>query len=135
MEYLGFWVTHNVVKTISIKIEAITNMLPPTPRRKVKKFIGVINYYSDMCPRRSQKLVPLTKLTSTYRNFKWTKVRQEDFGNSMPTVACDNLLTYPYFNKKFKIYTINSALQLGAVIIQKGKLMALYSRKLNDASK
>ena len=53
----------------------------------------------------------------------------------MPTVACDNLLTYPYFNKTFKIYTNNSALQLGAVIIQKGKLIALYSRKLNDASK
>ena len=30
MEYLGFWVTRNGKKTINKKIEAITNMKPPT---------------------------------------------------------------------------------------------------------
>ena len=30
MEYLGFWVTRNRVKTMDRKIEAITNMKPPT---------------------------------------------------------------------------------------------------------
>ena len=33
MEYLGFLVTHDVVKTINRKIEAITNMAPPTFRK------------------------------------------------------------------------------------------------------
>ena len=30
MEYLGFWVTRNIVKPMDRKIEAITNMKPPT---------------------------------------------------------------------------------------------------------
>ena len=30
MEFLGFWVTHNGSKHINRKIEAITNMKPPT---------------------------------------------------------------------------------------------------------
>ena len=30
MEYLSFWVTRNGVKPINRKIEAITNMAPPT---------------------------------------------------------------------------------------------------------
>ena len=30
MKYLGFWVTRDVVKPINRKIEAITNMSPPT---------------------------------------------------------------------------------------------------------
>ena len=33
MEYLGFWVTHYVIKTINRKIEEITNMKPPTLRK------------------------------------------------------------------------------------------------------
>ena len=40
------------------------------------------------------------------------------------------LLTYPGFNEKFKINTDASALQLGAVIIQKGKPIAVYIRIL-----
>ena len=33
MEYLGFWVTRDGVKPINRKIEAITNMAPPTPQK------------------------------------------------------------------------------------------------------
>ena len=43
------------------------------------------------------------------------------------------VLTYPDFIETFKIYTNDSAFQLGAVISQKGKPIAFYSRKLTDA--
>ena len=45
-------------------------------------------------------------------------------------MARDTLLIYPYFNETFKIYTDASAFQLGAVISQKVKTIAFYSRKL-----
>ena len=48
-------------------------------------------------------------------------------------MACDTLLTYPNFNETFKIHTDASAFQLWAVIIQKGKNITFYSRKLTDA--
>ena len=70
MEYLGLWVTRNGVKPINRKIEAITNMKPPTSQREAWKFIGVVNYYRDMWPRRSHALAPLTILTSIKRGFK-----------------------------------------------------------------
>ena len=44
-----------------------------------------------------------------------------------------NLLTYPYFNETFKIHNDISAFQLGAVISQKVKPIALYSRKNTDS--
>ena len=40
---------------------------------------------------------------------------------------------YPDFNAPFEIHTDASKLQLGAVIYQKGKPIALYSRKMNSA--
>ena len=50
MEYLGFRVTHDDIKPINRKTEAITNMKPPTSRKEVRNFIGVINHYRNMCP-------------------------------------------------------------------------------------
>ena len=43
-------------------------MAPPTSRKGVINFIGVINYYRDMWPRRSHTLAPLTKITSIIKN-------------------------------------------------------------------
>ena len=50
-------------------------------------------------------------------------------------VAHDTLLVYLDFNEEFKIHIDASDLQLLAVIRQKGKPIALYSRKLTDAQK
>ena len=112
MEYLGFWVTHNGIKPINRKIEDIINMAPPNYRKEVRRFIGVINIYHDMWPRRSYTLAPLTKLTYIKRNFKWTQFEQDAFGKIKRILARDTLPTYPYFNETFKIHTNASAFQL-----------------------
>ena len=109
-------------------------MEAPTSWKEVRNFIGVINYYRNILPRRSHSLAPLNKLTSIKRNFKWTQVEQDDFDEIKRNVASDTLLTYPDFNETFKIRTNASAFQLGAVIIQKGKHIAFYSIKLTGAT-
>ena len=43
------------------------------------------------------------------------------------------MLAYPDFSDVFKIYTDASTRQLGAVITQKGRPIAFFSRKLSDA--
>ena len=52
MEYLGLWVTRYGIKPMNRKIEAITNIKPPTTRKEVRNLIGVIKYYRNMCPPR-----------------------------------------------------------------------------------
>ena len=86
-----------------------------------------------MWPRWSHMLAPLTKLTPIKRNFKWKQVKQDSFDEIKRIVARDTLLTYLGFNKTFKIHTDDSAFQLEAVISQKCKPIAFYSRKLTDA--
>ena len=61
------------------------------------------------------------------------QVKQDAFDKIKWIVARDNLLTYQYFNETFKIHTDASAFHLGAVIIQKGKPIAFYSRNNTDA--
>ena len=50
-------------------------------------------------------------------------------------MARDTLLAYPDFNEEFKINSNARDLKLRAVIRQKGKPIALYSRKLTDNHK
>ena len=62
--------------------------------------------------------------------FKWTKIEQYAFDEIKRIVARGDLLAYLDFDEEFKIHTDASNFQLGAVIIQKGKLIAFYSSKL-----
>ena len=85
-----------------------------------------------MWPRQSHTLSPLTIIKSIHRKFKWKNVEQDAFNEIKWIVAHDTLLTYTDFNETFKIHTDASAVQLRAVIIQIGKPIAFYSRKLTD---
>jgi hypothetical protein len=49
--------------------------------------------------------------------------------NSLP---CDVVLAYPDFTVPFEIYTDASKYQIGSIITQKDKPLALYSRKLTN---
>ena len=42
MEYLGFWVTHNGIRPINKKLEAIVNMTPPKNTKEVRAYIGLV---------------------------------------------------------------------------------------------
>jgi hypothetical protein len=48
-------------------------------------------------------------------------------------MARETILAYPNFEIPFKIHTDASAYQLGACILQNGKPIAFYSRKLTPA--
>ena len=107
-------------------------MKPPTSQKEVRKFILVIYYYCDMWQTWLHTLAPLTKLTPLKKKFECTEVEQDAFEKFKRIVACANFLTYLDFNETFKITTNASALQLGAIIIQKYKPIAFYRRKLAD---
>ena len=72
METLGFWLIWNGIRPINKKVEAITNMTPPTNTKQVRSFIGLVKCYRDIWPRQSHPLKPLTTLTPYKVRFKWT---------------------------------------------------------------
>ena len=115
------------------KVQAITNIAPPTTKRQLRSFIGIINYYRDMWKGRSGILTPLSSMTSKEAKWNWTSECQEAFDKIKKLVSRETLLSYPDFNKTFEIHTDASKVQLGAVISQNNKPIAFYSRKLNPA--
>jgi hypothetical protein len=118
------------VKPLSKKAEAITDLAPPTNRKGVRQFIGLVNYYHDMGRKRSEIVAPSTALTSINVKWQWTDKEQNAFDTMKRIMARETILAYPNFDKPFEKHTDASAYQLGACISQDGKPIAFYSRKL-----
>ena len=94
------------------------NIHPPTTRKQLHQFVGLINYYSNMWWHHSDMLAPLTRLTSINMPYKWTEVKQKAFENMKKIISRDVYLAYPDFNKYFDIHMDASDLRLGACISQ-----------------
>jgi hypothetical protein len=60
-------------------------------------------------------------------------VHQQAFDNVKAAIAKEVTLACPDYSQEFKIYTDGSKEQLGAVITQKNRPIAFFSRKLSEA--
>ena len=44
IEYLGYWITHQGVQPLPKKVQGMINIKPPTTRKQLRRFIGMVNY-------------------------------------------------------------------------------------------
>jgi hypothetical protein len=134
LEYLGYWITREEgIQPSLTKVTAIQQLAEPKTKKELRKFIGMVNYYCDMWIRGSAVLAPLAALTSKNTKWEWTEKHSQAFQLMKNIVSKETLLSYPDFSLPFDVYTDASHIQLGAVICQKDKPIAFYSRKLNPA--
>jgi hypothetical protein len=133
LEYLGYVITRSGIQPNMKKVEAILKIDTPKTRKQLRAFIGMVNYYRDLYPRRSHILAPLSSMTSAKVKWQWTEVHQKAFDDMKQVIAKETLMAFPDFTKPFEIHTDASKVQLGACISQDNKPIAFYSRKLNAA--
>ncbi len=109
----------------------------PCNTTELRMLIGCINYYCDMWPSRAHILKPLTDQFGLKKRAptKWTDEMQKAFDKMRLLMAANALAAYPDHNKWFDVYTDASDFQLGAFIIQEGKLVAYFLQKLTKSQK
>jgi hypothetical protein len=133
IDYLGYEITRDGIQPQTKKVEAILKLSTPKTKRQLGHLLGMINYYRDMWQKRSYMLAPLTGLVSPLVKYKWGEEQHKAFDYIKQKVSQETLLAFPDFEKEFHLYTDAPNKQLGAVIMQEGKPLAFYSRKLNSA--
>jgi len=137
VEYLGFLLTSDGIRPQPKKVEAMDRMQPPKNTRQLKQFLGMVNFYRDLWPRRSHILAPLNKLSGikSKKNWYWGKEEQQAFLEAKEMLRKEALLAFPDFTKPFHLYTDASDRQLGATVVQDGKPLGYYTRKLSPAQR
>ena len=132
-DFLGHWMTPDGVKPWQKKVDAILKLDRPKTASDVRTFTGMINWYRDFWPRRAHLLSPFTKLQNAGNKkqpIEWTDELERCFKEIKAVIARDALLQFPNHNLPFDIYTDASDYQMGACIMQNGKPVAYFSRKL-----
>ena len=145
IEYLGYMLTREGIRPQKEKVQAILALKPPTGVKSLRSFLGIVQYYRDLWEKRSDMLAPLTDLVAECgvtkstkkagtkkKPWRWDTVHQKAFDDVKCTIARDVTLAYPDFDEVFVIYTDASTKQLGAVITQKNRPIAFFSRKLSE---
>jgi hypothetical protein len=63
----------------------------------------------------------------------WGSVHETGLDALKTSIDKDIVLAYPNYSQEFEVYTDNSKFQPGAVIIQKNRPLAFFSRQLSKA--
>ncbi len=73
IEYLGYILTRGGIKPQQKKVQAILALNPPNNVKKLRHFLGMVQYYRDMWAKRSEMLAPLSDLVGECGETKTTK--------------------------------------------------------------
>jgi WD40 repeat protein len=118
VEYLGFKISKSGLSPNEDRIKVIQNMLPPTNKKGVKRFLGIITYYKRFIRDMSDIASPLYKITEKHRRFKWTEDAQAAFDELKSRLCSAPVMKIPDTNKPFILHCDASSVAVGAVLSQ-----------------
>ncbi|GJR24924.1 reverse transcriptase domain-containing protein [Tanacetum coccineum] len=109
------------------KIEAVKNWTSPTTPTEVRQFLGLAGYYRRFIEVFLKIAKPVTKLTQKNKNYVWGEGQESAFQLLKQKLCEAPILALPKGNDDFVIYCDASLQGLGAVLMQREKVIAYAS--------
>ncbi|KAL2103054.1 hypothetical protein ACEWY4_002222 [Coilia grayii] len=118
--YLGHVLGGGVVKPQLSKVDAIQSCPPPTTKRGVRSFLGLVGWYRRFIPDFSSRAAVLTDLTrkNAPNKVRWTESCEQAFRDLKDCMCQGPVLQSPNFDLPFVVQTDASGVGLGAVLLQ-----------------
>ncbi|GKA91062.1 putative reverse transcriptase domain-containing protein [Tanacetum coccineum] len=130
VQFLGHLIDSQGLHVDPAKIEAVKNWASPTTPTEVRQFLGLAGYYRRFIQGFSKIAKPLTKLTQKNKKYIWEKDQETAFQLLKQKLCEAPILALPEGNDDFVVYCDASLQGLGAVLMQKEKVIAYASRQL-----
>ncbi|GJW37330.1 putative reverse transcriptase domain-containing protein [Tanacetum coccineum] len=130
VQFLGHLIDSQGLHVDPAKIEAVKNWTSPTTPTEVRQFLGLAGYYRRFIEGFSKIAKPLTKLTQKNKNYTWGEEQESAFQLLKQKLCEAPILALPEGNDNFVIYCDASLQGLGAVLMQREKVIAYASRQL-----
>ncbi|GJV58346.1 putative reverse transcriptase domain-containing protein [Tanacetum coccineum] len=112
------------------KIEAIQDWALPKTPTEIHQFLGLAGYYRRFIEGFSKIARPMTKLTQKSVKFEWGEKAEAAFQLLKQKLCSAPILALPEGSENFVVYCDASHKGLGAVLMQREKVIAYASRQL-----
>ena len=101
-------------------MEAVQSSPPPTTKKGVRSFLGLVGWYRRFIPSFSSRAAVLTDLTrkSSPNKVVWTEECDRAFQDLKDSLCHSPVLQSPDFDLPFTVQTDASGVGLGAVLLQ-----------------
>ena len=139
VEFLGYLVDASGIRPLESKTEVIRNFPQPASQRKLREFLGLVNFYRRFIPNGATILHPLNRLLSksTPNTLTWTDATVAAFNSVKEALAEATLLVHPQQGAPTCIMADASEAAVGAVLQQfiggQWQPLAYFSKSLKPA--
>ena len=124
------------IKVDPKKIQAVADWPQPTNLTEVQQFFGLTNFFRKYIQGYTNLSMPLTLLLRKNAPFAWVAACQEAFDGLKTALTTAPCLALPDMSEGSPIFDLvcdASGFGLGAVLIQEGRPIAFWSRKMVPA--
>nr|GFA25836.1 putative reverse transcriptase domain-containing protein [Tanacetum cinerariifolium] len=112
------------------KIESVKDWASPKSPMEIRQFLGLAGYYRRFIEGFLKIAKPMTKLTQKKVKFEWGDKQEAAFQLLKQKLCSAPILALPEGSKDFIVYCDVSNKRLGAVLIQREKVISYASRQL-----
>ncbi|BHF63933.1 hypothetical protein SprV_0200692900 [Sparganum proliferum] len=138
LDFLGHHVDAQGLRPLSSKVEAICDFPPPTSKRQLQSFLGMVNFYRRFLPNCADLMLPLTNLLSGPKGpLELRGHALTAFERIKTSLADATLLTHPAPEAPLSLMVDASTVAVGAVLQQhinnSTRPLAFFSKKLSPA--
>nr|GFC21379.1 putative reverse transcriptase domain-containing protein [Tanacetum cinerariifolium] len=112
------------------KIESIKDWASPKTPTEIRQFLGLAGYYRRFIEGFSKIAKSMTKLTQKGIKFNWGEKEENAFQLIKQKLCSAPILALLEGSEDFVVYCDASHKGLGAVLMQRGKVIAYASRQL-----
>ena len=130
VKFLGHIVSSEGISVDPAKIEAIQNWKQPENVHDIRSFLGLAGYYRRFVKDFSRVALPLTTLTRKGVRFIWCDKCVVSFQRLKELLTHAPILVVPESNQDLVVYTDACGSGLGAMLMQKDRVVAYASRQL-----
>ncbi|GJT12133.1 putative reverse transcriptase domain-containing protein [Tanacetum coccineum] len=130
VQFLGHVIDSKGIHVDPAKIESVKDWTSPKTPTEIRQFLGLAGYYRRFIEGFSKIAKPMTKLTQKKVKFEWSDKQEAAFQLLKQKLCSAPILALPEGSEDFIVYCDASIKGLGAVLMQREKVISYASRQL-----
>ena len=135
LTFLGHHINQQGITPLQEKVQAVREFPQPTSQRKLREFMGMVNFYHRFLPRCAELMQPLhTLLSNNTQTITWNDATVAAFNATKEALANATLLSYPKMDAPTCLVTDASDIAVGAALQQcingSWQPISFFSKKL-----